>query len=714
MSPDVPGPDGRVWRGTARPLGARWDGQGTNFALFSEQATRVELCLFDDDGVETRLVMPEHTAHTHHIYVRGVGPGQRYGYRVHGPWDPAFGLRFNPTKLVIDPYARAIEGSVDWSGPVFGHEHDRPDHPDERDSGPYVPRCVVVDECFDWGDDTRPDHPWSRSIIYETHVRGLTMRHPDVPPELRGTYAGMATEPILRHLVELGVTAVELMPVHHFEPEGYLIDQGLTNYWGYSTLGFYAPHAAYAATGQRGQQVDEFKQLAKALHAVGIEVLLDVVYNHTAEGTEAGPTLGLRGIDNTTYYHLVHGQPRHYLDFTGCGNSLNVGRPASLQLVTDSLRYWIQEMHVDGFRFDLAPTLARHYVSADRQSAFLDLIHQDPVISRVKLIAEPWDVGPGGYQLGRFPPLWSEWNGRYRDDVRSFWNGTDGSLASFASRFAGSSDIYDVERRRPRASINFVTAHDGYTLADLVSYERKHNEANGEGNRDGHGDNRSWNGGVEGPTDDPEIVENRRRRVGSLLVTLLLSQGLPMLSGGDEIGRTQAGNNNAYCQDNETSWYDWDGADAELLALTRRLVRFRTEHPVFRRRRFFKGEQDEGSTLADVEWYRPDGRTMEHGDWHVSSAKAIAVFLNGNALAAQGPMLEPVADNSFLVFFNAGSAPIRFSVPRALTGERWRVRFDTSGELALDDSPVARNDWIVGAWAVVVLERPRLPSSDLN
>jgi glycogen operon protein len=524
----------------------------------------------------------------------------------------------------------------------------------------------------------------------------------------------MATEPVVRHLVDLGITAVELMPVHHFESEGFLVEQGLSNYWGYSTLGFLAPNARYSASGQRGQQVSEFKQMVKALHGAGIEVLLDVVYNHTAEGTAIGPTLSFRGIDNLSYYRLDPGRPGDYLDFTGTGNSLNVSHAASLQLVMDSLRYWVQEMHVDGFRFDLAPTLAREYFSVDRQSAFFDLIHQDPVVNRVKLIAEPWDVGPGGYQLGNFPPLWSEWNGRFRDDVRDFWRGAHGSLAHFASRFAGSSDLYDAERRRPRASINFVTAHDGFTLADLVAYERKHNEANGEANRDGHGDNRSWNGGVEGPTDDPRIVENRRRRTRGVLATLQLSQGVPMIAGGDEIGRTQLGNNNAYCQDNPISWYDWLSADRELLAFTQHLVRFRAEHPVFRRRRFFKGETREvGEPLPDIGWYKPDGRAMDDADWHRGSARAIAVFLNGHALdgsalVARRLYLGPLVDDSFLVLLNAGPDPLSFTTPAELAGEHWRQVLDSSdwGDRAEEiGQPVARADWKVGAWSVVVLVR---------
>jgi glycogen operon protein len=696
-----------VWLGEARPLGATWDGTGTNFALFSEGAFAVELCLFDDDGHETRIEIPEHTANTHHAYLSGVGPGQRYGYRVHGPWDPSQGLRFNPAKLLVDPYAKAIEGSVDWTGPVYGHDALDPSRPDYADSAPSVPRSIVMDTAFDWGDDAPPGTPWYETVIYETHVRGLTMTHPDVPPELRGTYAGMGCEPVVEHLAGLGVTAVELMPIHHFVPEGFVLERGLTNYWGYSTLGFFAPHGPYAAGGDGGAQVPEFKRLVKTLHSAGIEVLLDVVYNHTTEGTADGPTLSFRGIDNTTYYRLDPDDPAAYVDFTGTGNSLNVTRAASLQLVMDSLRYWVEEMHVDGFRFDLAPTLAREYFSVDRHSAFFDLIHQDPVVSRVKLIAEPWDVGPDGYQIGKFPPVWSEWNGRYRDDVRDFWKGADGSLSRLASRFSGSSDLYGSGRRRPRASINFVTAHDGYTLVDLVSYERKHNLANGERNRDGHGDNRSWNGGIEGPTDHPDIVENRRRRVAGLLSTLLLSQGVPMLSGGDEIGRTQQGNNNAYCQDNDLSWYDWKAVDRELLAFTRGLVRLRAGHPVLRRRQFFTGLTDGGSPLPDIAWYRPDGRTMETDDWHRSDTRAVAVFLNGETIADRGPHLEPVVDDSLLVLINGGEAPLTFTIPDVLSGHRWHCVLDSAARLVIADRPpglaLPARDWLVGAWSVAVL-----------
>ncbi len=699
--------DGRErWEGRSRPLGASWDGAGTNFAVFSEGAYLVELCLFDEAGGEERVEMAEHTANTHHVYLPGIGPGQRYGYRVHGPWDPAAGFRFNPAKLLVDPYALAIEGEVDFRGPVYGHDLADEARPDYRDSGPWVPRSVVVDQRFDWGDDRSPGTAWSDTIIYETHVRGITMAHPGVPPELRGTYAGMASEPVLDHLVELGVTAVELMPVHHFVSEGFLVERGLTNYWGYSTLGFFAPHGSYAWSGQRGEQVTEFKQLVKALHGAGIEVILDVVYNHTTEGTGAGPTLSFRGLDNTTYYRLDDHDRRGYLDFTGTGNSLNVAHPASLMLIMDSLRYWTIEMRVDGFRFDLAPTLAREYFSVERQSAFLDLIHQDPVVSATKLIAEPWDVGPGGYQVGKFPPLWSEWNGRYRDEVRDYWRGAEGARPGFASRLSGSSDIYDVERRRPRASVNFVTAHDGYTLADLVAYEHKHNHANAEGNADGHDDNRSWNGGAEGPTGDPDVVDNRRRRQRAMVATLMLSQGVPMLSGGDELGRTQRGNNNAYCQDNDTSWYDWAAIDVDLLELTRWLTRFRQQHPAFRRRQFFTGTPAGPDGLADLEWFRPDGTPMTADDWHQPSGRTLVAFINGETLPARGPRLEPVRDSSFLLLCNGEGGLVRCRTPAPLTDRRWTPVLSTGGD---DAGPVGDGRdrwWVVGPWSIVVLESP--------
>ncbi|MDH3680480.1 MAG: glycogen debranching protein GlgX [Acidimicrobiia bacterium] len=699
------------WFGDPAPLGATWDGSGTNVAVYSESAMMIELCLFDADGVETRLELPEHTASVHHGYFPGIGPGQRYGFRVHGHWDPGAGLRTNPAKLLIDPYARAIEGEVRWGPAVYGHRIDDPNAPSHLDSAAHVPKCVIVDPAFDWDDDAPPRTPTHRTVIYETHVRGLTMKHPGVPPELRGTYAGMACPAVVDHLIELGVTAVELLPIHHFLPEGFLVERGLTNYWGYSTVGFFAPHAAYSASGVGGQQVTEFKHLVKTLHRAGIEVLLDVVYNHTTEGNELGPTLSLRGIDNPTYYRLVESDRRHYLDFTGTGNSLNVRHSASLQLVMDSLRYWVTEMHVDGFRFDLAATLARNLYDVDRLATFFDLIHQDPIVNRTKLIAEPWDVGPGGYQVGNFPPLWSEWNARFRDGIRDFWRGTPGTLADFAHRFTGSSDLYETTGRRPSASINFVTAHDGFTLADLVSYDHKHNEANQEGNADGHDDNRSWNGGVEGPTTEPSVMENRRRRARSMIATLLLAQGIPMLSGGDEIGRTQLGNNNAYCQDNEVSWYDWDRADDAMLAFTQKLLRLRAAHPVFRRRRFFEGRRVMGSSLDDIGWFRPDGRPMSEDDWQVGHAKALTVFLNGNALGPEGPTLDRTVDHSFLVLCNASDEPLVFTVPAGLGGAAWRVVVDTSDDESDDELLATAGDWKVEAWALVLLERDRIVPS---
>ncbi len=708
-------PSRTAWLGEPLPLGALWDGTGTNIAVYSETAEGIEVCLFgdDDDGPadprsEERIELTEETAHIHHGYLPGVGPGQRYGLRAHGPWDPDRGLRCNPAKLLVDPYARAIEGAVRWHPAVLGHDPADPGAASLLDSAPYVPRSVIIDPSFDWGDDRPPRTPLHRTVIYEAHVRGLTMTHPDVPPELRGTYAGMAHPAVIGYLVDLGVTAVELLPIHQYEPEGFLIERGLTNYWGYSTLGFFAPHGPYSSSGQRGQQVTECKELIKALHAAGLEVIIDVVYNHTTEGNEHGPTLSLRGLDNPTYYRLVADNPRHYLDFTGTGNSLNVRHSTSLQLVMDSLRYWVTEMHVDGFRFDLASTLARDLWEVDRLATFFDLIHQDPVINRTKLIAEPWDVGPGGYQVGNFPPLWSEWNGRYRDDLRDFWKGTPGTLADFAHRFTGSSDLYGSGGRSPVASINFITAHDGFTLRDLVTYEQKHNEANGEGNRDGHNDNRSWNGGVEGPTDDPEIAENRRRRAASMLATLLLSQGVPMISGGDELGRTQQGNNNAYCQDNELSWHDWDDVDHALLGLTRRLLRLRAEHPVFRRRRFFEGRQVMGSSLVDIGWFRPDGQEMTTEDWQVGHAKAVAIFLNGNALAPEGPTPDKPVDLSYLVLCNAAATDLDFTVPTGLGGSQWRIQIDTADPTSRDSLVSTSDVWPVGAWSMVVLERDRL------
>ena len=678
---------------------------GTNFAVFSENAERVEVCLFDGDGFETRYRLPESTAFVHHGYVPGVVPGQRYAFRAHGPWAPHEGLVFNPNKLLIDPYARAIEGDLAWSSSVFGYQPGHPDRMDERDDADAIPKGIVVDSRYDWGDDTPPRRPLFESIIYETHVKGISRLHPDVPPELRGTFAGMATPPVIDHLVRLGITAVELQPVHHFVSEHTLVDKGLTNYWGYSTIGYFAPHAAYSASGDGGHQVDEFKGLVKALHAEGIEVILDVVYNHTGEGGPDGPTLSFRGLDNPSYYRLDRADPSRYVDYTGTGNSLNVQDPHVLGLIMDSLRYWIQEMHVDGFRFDLAAALARDLHEVDKLAAFFDLIHQDPIVNRVKLIAEPWDVGDGGYQVGNFPALWSEWNGKYRDGVRDYWRGADWALAELASRFTGSSDLYGFAGRRPHASVNFVTAHDGFTLADLVSYDHKHNEANLEGNRDGENHNRSWNSGAEGPTDDPAIVNLRARRARAILTTLMLSQGVPMMLGGDEMGRTQLGNNNAYCQDNEISWYHWDDVDEAMLHFTTELIRIRKAHPVFRRRRWFEGRSVRGSDHDDIVWYQPDGQRMSHDDWNRGYAKSFAVFLNGKGIPTLDARGRRVIDDSFIVLFNAHDEPVSFTMPDELADLEWEVMLYSAVGLSADLPAEAPESAAVDGWSVALLRK---------
>jgi len=666
-----------VWPGSAYPLGATWDGTGTNFALFSEVATRVELCLFDEHGTEIRCDLPEVDGFVWHGYLPGIGPGQRYGFRVHGPYEPHRGHRCNPAKLLLDPYAKAIEGEVRWHESLFSYRLGDPDAFNDDDSAPYMPKNVVVNPFFDWGDDRPPKTPYHETVIYEAHVKGLTIAHPDIPERLRGTYAGLAHPVMIDHLLDLGVTAVELMPVHQFVPEHALVARGLTNYWGYNTIGFLAPHNAYSSSGQLGEQVLEFKAMVRALHQAGIEVILDVVYNHTAEGDHLGPTLCFRGIDNAAYYRLRDDDRRYHLDYTGCGNSLNVRHPHALQLIMDSLRYWVTEMHVDGFRFDLASALARELHDVDRLSAFFDLVQQDPVVSQVKLIAEPWDVGEGGYQVGNFPPLWTEWNGKYRDTVRDFWRGGYAAMPEFASRLTGSSDLYAHGSRRPIASINFVTCHDGFTLTDLVSYGHKHNEANGEDNRDGTDDNRSWNCGLEGPTDDPEITALRARQRRNFLATLFLSQGVPMLSHGDELGRTQHGNNNAYCQDNETSWVDWEAAEEDLLEFVRTLARLRRDHPVFRRRRFFQGRGGHGE-LGDIAWLTPAGAEMTDADWHAGYAKSLGVFLNGEAITEPDPRGRRVRDDSFLLLINAHSQCVEFTVPGPEFGERWEFVLDTA------------------------------------
>jgi glycogen operon protein len=699
-----------AWPGRAFPLGATCDGRGTNFSVFSEHAERVELCLFDDD-VETRVELSERTAFIWHGYLPGIGVGRRYGYRVHGPYDPQSGHRFNPAKLLIDPYAKAIEGPIRFEAanvlPYVPGGEDADLRPDDADDAAAIPKCVVVDEHFDWEGDRRPELPWHETVIYEAHVRGLTKQMPGVRDDLRGTYAGLASDEAIAYLTSLGVTAVELLPVHHIADEHFLVERGLTNYWGYSTIGFLAPHALYAATGTGGEQVREFKGMVKALHAAGIEVILDVVYNHTAEGNHMGPVLSFRGVDNTSYYRLVPGDPRHYLDFTGTGNSFNPVHPSVLRLIMDSLRYFVIECHVDGFRFDLASALAREFYDVDRLGTFFDTIHQDPVLSGVKLIAEPWDAGPGGYQVGNFPVLWAEWNGKYRDCVRDFWRG-QGSLGELASRFTGSSDLYQDDGRHPFASVNFVTCHDGFTLADLVTYEQKRNEANGEGNRDGSDDNRGWNCGVEGPTDDPAVLELRERQQRNFLATLFLSQGAPMLLGGDERSRTQHGNNNAWCQDNELSWLDWepDERGERILAFTRRVIALRRDNPVFRRSRFLLGKAVNGSGLPDVWWFRPDGRRMTRHDWEVGGG-LLGVFLNGREIADRTPEGEPIAGDSFLVLFNATPEAAEFRLPPRRFGLHWTLELATNPP---DDEQGrachAREPHVVAARSLAVLRRP--------
>jgi glycogen operon protein len=683
--------DFQIWPGRPRPLGATWDGEGTNFAVFSEGAEAIELCLFDESGAEIGLELPEVTAHTWHGYVPRLEPGQRYGFRAHGPYEPRHGLRFNPAKLLLDPYARAIEGMVDWDDSVFGFRPGHDDQPDPRDSAAHVPRSVVVHDGFPWGDDRRPSVPWADTVIYEAHVRGLSKLHPDVPERERGTYAAIGSPPVIEHLQRLGVTTLELQPVHHFVSERAVVRRGLTNYWGYNSIGYFAPDGRYASSGRTGQQVSEFKAMVRNLHAAGIEVILDVVYNHTAEGDHLGPTLSLRGLDNRTYYRLHDHDPGRYVDFSGCGNALNVRHPQVLAMIMDSLRYWVLEMHVDGFRFDLASALARGFHEVERLSAFFDLIHQDPVVSQVKLIAEPWDVGEGGYQVGNFPVLWTEWNGRYRDTIRDFWRGARPGVADLAYRLTGSSDLYQSDGRRPYASINFVTSHDGFTLHDLVSYEHKHNEANGEGNRDGTDDNRSWNCGVEGPTDDPEILGLRERQKRNLLATLLLSSGVPMLLGGDEMGRTQRGNNNAYCQDNEISWLDWDLDEhrAALLEQTRNLIALRLAHPVFRRRRFFQGQAIHGSGVKDIGWFTLDGAEMDEDRWRAPDVATLGVFLNGEEIPDRSPRGERIVDDSFLLLLHGDARPIVFTLP----GKPWAKEYELvlhtmTGRVDPDDHPI--------------------------
>ena len=675
----------RVWPGRPYPLGAQFDGYGTNFAVYSGVADKVELCLFDPR--ENRIELSRGIGQIWHAYLPLVGPGTRYGFRVHGPWDPARGLRCNPNKLLVDPYARAVSEGLHWGPALRGDNSDG--SMSTEDSAPHTLRSVVVQPYFDWGNDRRLETPWNETVIYEAHIKGLTMRHPDVPEHLRGTYSGLAHPAIIKHLRSLGVTAIELLPIHTFIHDGFLLEKGLRNYWGYHSIGYFAPHPEYASVRGPDGAVAEVKHMIRTLHQAGIEVILDVVYNHTAEGNHEGPMLSFRGLDNMTYYRLVPDDLFHYMDYTGTGNTLQMRSPHTLQLVMDSLRYWIEDMHIDGFRFDLASALARGLHEVDRLGAFFDLIQQDPVVSRVKLIAEPWDVGDGGYQVGNFPPLWSEWNGKYRDWIRDYWRGEPGSLPELGARITGSSDLYQQGGRFPHASINFVTAHDGFTLRDLVSYNEKHNDANGEDNRDGEGHNRSWNCGAEGPTEDAEVNALRRRQQKNFLATLFLSQGVPMLLGGDEIGRSQQGNNNAYCQDSELSWYDWDHADGELLAFSRKLAELRRRHPVFRRRGWFQGRpirRRSGVALPDIAWFSPDGSEMTDEHWDSELSRSLQVYLDGHGIAVTDERGEPILDDTFLIIFHAAPEPRRIKLPEAVWGKVWARVMDTERGFAPDDN----------------------------
>jgi isoamylase len=670
----------RVWLGRPYPLGATFDGYGTNFAIFTDLADKVELCLFKGDR-EQRFPLTRGTGNIWHAYLPEVVPGQHYGFRVHGPWEPERGLRCNANKLLTDPYAREFSGTLKWGQALLGHESGHPEGPaNAEDSAQATMKSVIPSPYFDWGNDRRLETPWHRTVIYEVHVKGFTMRHPGIPESLRGTYAGFAHPASVEYLQRLGITAVELLPIHQFIHDGFLLERGLRNYWGYHTLGFFAPHNEYASKDRPNAAVSEFKLMVKTLHAAGIEVILDVVYNHTAEGNHDGPLLSLRGLDNPAYYRLVSDNQAYYMDYTGTGNSLNVRHPHVLQLIMDSLRYWVEEMHVDGFRFDLASTLARNLHEVDRLSAFFDLVQQDPVVSRVKLIAEPWDLGDGGYQVGQFPPLWSEWNGKFRDCIRDYWRGESSALGEFGYRLTGSSDLYEMSARRPHASINFLTCHDGFTLRDLVSYNEKHNADNGEESRDGESHNRSWNCGAEGDTDDPAILELRRRQQRNMLVTLFISQGVPMLLGGDESGRTQRGNNNAYCQDNEISWFDWDSVDHDLVTFMRTVIHFRHKHPVFRRRGWFQGRPVHSrnpESLHDIGWFTVTGEEMHDEHWANAAANVLGVFLNGEGIPTPDEQGRRVTDNSFYLMFNAHHETAAFKIPDARWGKSWQLVMDT-------------------------------------
>ena len=707
-----------VWPGQPYPLGATFDGTGTNFALFSEGAEKVELCLFDELGTETRIDVAAQDSYVWHCYLPTVQPGQRYGYRVHGPWNPAEGQRFNSAKLLLDPYAKAVSGQIDWDQALFSYDFGDEDSFNDEDSAPHMMMGVVINPFFNWEGDRTPRTPYHKSVIYEAHVKGLTQQHPEVPEDQRGTYAGVAHPAVIAHLKKLGVTAIELMPVHQFVQDSTLLDQGLRNYWGYNTIGFFAPHNEYHSTNDLGGQVQEFKAMVRALHQADIEVILDVVYNHTAEGNHMGPTLSMKGIDNQAYYRTVEGDQKFYMDYTGTGNTLNVRHPHSLQLIMDSLRYWVTEMHVDGFRFDLASALAREFYDVDKLATFFELVQQDPVVSQVKLIAEPWDVGPGGYQVGNFPPQWTEWNGKYRDTVRDFWRGEPATLGEFASRITGSADLYEHSGRRPFASINFVTAHDGFTLRDLVSYNEKHNEANGEGNNDGESHNRSWNCGVEGPTDDPEVLALRSRQQRNYLATLLLSQGTPMVLHGDELGRTQDGNNNTYCQDNELSWINWDTMDGPLTEFVAAVTHLRHDHPSFRRSEFFDGRpvemdaDDTGRPMPDIAWLTTDGAPLKPADWDEPLSRSFGMWLNGNGIAGVDMRGRPITDVNFIVYFNSNPEPVKVKLPPVRYGRQWEEVIDTAGKYADGQIRKARTSITLDGKSMVVLRAYEAPEEE--
>ncbi|OMH34972.1 glycogen debranching protein GlgX [Tersicoccus sp. Bi-70] len=696
-----------VWPGNPYPLGATYDGTGTNFALFSEVAEKVILCLIDAEGTEERVELQEVDGYVWHCYLPHIQPGQRYGYRIEGANDPSQGLRCNVNKLLLDPYAKAVAGEIDWDESLFPYHFGDPDSVNDDDSAAHMMHGVVINPFFDWDGDRLPRIPYPKSVIYEAHVKGLTALHPDVPEEQRGTYAGVSHPSVIAHLQKLGVTAIELMPVHQFVNDSTLLDKGLSNYWGYNTIGFFAPQNTYCSTGDEGAQVQEFKAMVRSMHRAGIEVILDVVYNHTAEGNHMGPVLSFKGIDNAAYYRLVDDDKRYYMDYTGTGNSLNVRHPHSLQLLMDSLRYWVTEMHVDGFRFDLASTLAREFYDVDKLSTFFELIQQDPVVSQVKLIAEPWDIGPGGYQVGNFPPQWTEWNGKYRDTVRDFWRGEPSTLGEFASRLSGSADLYERSARRPVASINFVTAHDGFTLRDLVSYNEKHNDANGEDNNDGESHNRSWNSGIEGETDDEKVLALRARQQRNFIATLLLSQGVPMILHGDELGRTQQGNNNTYCQDSELTWVHWDKADLPLVEFTAAVNKLRADHPTFRRRYFFDGRPVEPGTktsMPDIAWLNSDGTRMVPSDWDNSLSRSFGMWLNGDGIQGVDSLGREITDDHFLLYFNSSPEPVTFRLPPAELGEKWAEMIDTAGSAEEDIVHEAGEEFVVAERSMIVLK----------